>query len=86
MQELYIIRQTACHKPWRYSGTTYTTNKKLFDFLKNSDESFLPEFNWAEYAGVEEEEDYDWYDCMEEGSVIPVYPFIVLDEVEVYTE
>lgn len=86
MQELYIIRQTACHKPWRYSGTTYTTNKRLFEFIKNSDESFMPEIDWAGYAGVEDQDDFDWYECLDEGSVEPVYPFIVLGEVEVYTE
>lgn len=84
MQELYIIREVACHKPWRYSGNTYTTNKSLFEFLKNSKETFLPNIDWSGYAVYDED---FVYNIMQEGSVVnPEYPFIVLGEVEVYTE
>lgn len=85
MQELYLIRTTACHKPWRYSGTVYTTNEHLFNFLKNSDESYLPDISWSEYEVIDEDT-FDPYEKLDEDSVEPVYPFIVLGEVEIYTE
>lgn len=85
MQELYVIRITACHKPWRYSSTVHTTNKHLFDFLKNNDQPFLPEISWSEYEVIDEDT-FDPYEKLDEGSVEPVYPFITLGEVEIYTE
>jgi hypothetical protein len=88
MQELYIIRITACHKPWRSSGATYTTSKRLFDFIDSHGECMMSDLNWTEYVGrdTDEENDFDAYECMDEGSVEPTYPFIVLGQTEIYTE
>lgn len=90
MQELYIIRKTACYKPWCYSSTIYTTNKKLFDFIDQSEEEMFEGLDWTKYLErdltEEEEEDFDAYALFDEGSVDPTYPFIVLAETAIYTE
>jgi hypothetical protein len=88
MQELYLIRITACHKPWRYSSVVYTTNNRLFDFLKIHKDQLIDEVNWSAYLEVsnEPEEDLDYYDALDEGSEEPNFPIIMLGEVELYTE
>lgn len=85
MQEAYVIRITACHKPWRYSSTIYTTNKRLFEVIKLEENQFIETVNWSNYSG-EGSEDFDYYDALDEGSVDPIFPLIILGEVEVYTE
>lgn len=85
MQSLYIIRIIACHKPWRYSRTIYTTNKKLFDFIKSQNE-LIDDVLWSEYCETNEDEDFDYYDHLIQGSVNPIYPFVVLNETEIYTQ
>lgn len=93
MQELYVIRITACYKPWRYSSTIYTTSKKLFDFI-NSPESqetgMINDLEWTSYLNRDltddEQEDFDYYVYLDDGSVSPEYPFVLLAETEIYTE
>lgn len=93
MQELYVIRILASYKPWRYSRTVYTTSKKLFDFI-NSPESqetgMVEDLEWASsYLArdltEDELEDFDYYAYLDDGSVKPEYPFVVLAETEIYT-
>ena len=85
MQELYIIREVAGYKPWRYSSTIYTENKTLFEFLKNSKDRYVPDIEWWSYPGYDEEDEDFVYNVMH-CSVERKYPFIVLDEVEVFIE
>lgn len=92
MQELYVIRITACHKPWRYSNTIYTSSRKLFDFI-NSPESqetaMVEDLEWTSYLDrdltEDEQEDFDYYAYLDDGSVKPEYPFVILAETEIYT-
>lgn len=86
MQELYVIRKTACHKPWRYSDTLYTTNAKLFHFLNECEETFVPSIDWSSYTAYDEEDEDFVYNILDNGSVEPVYPFVVLGETEVFVE
>lgn len=86
MQELYVIRRTACHKPWRYSDTVYTTNAGLFNFLNECEETFVPSIDWSPYTVVDDEDEDFIYNLLEKGSEEPVYPFIVLGETEIFIE
>lgn len=47
MQEVYRIQVTACYKPWRYNRTMFITDKSLFDFISDNEESMDDGIDWS---------------------------------------
>ena len=85
MQSVYRINLTACHKPWRYSSVFYTQNKELMDFIKNSEGIMADDIEWSKFSGNEDEDYYELFDKYEIDEEVKT-PYILLDEVTVWTE
>lgn len=87
MQELFLIN--ILYYRTKDSYKIYTTNSELFETLTNLEDKWLPDIFFDKCTYLEDEDDRTdcKFDVLNEGSVDEVvYPYVLLGEVDIYSE